>query len=37
VSKDGEPAGTLTSPCRSPTLEQVIGLAVLRDAVHEQA
>nr|MBA3787464.1 aminomethyltransferase [Actinomycetota bacterium] len=29
VTKDGEPAGTLTSPCESPTLGQVIGLAVL--------
>jgi aminomethyltransferase len=29
VTSDGEPAGTLTSPCESPTLGQVIGLAVL--------
>ena len=29
VTKDGEPAGTLTSPCESPTLGQVIGLTVL--------
>jgi aminomethyltransferase len=29
VTKDGEPAGTLTSPCESPTLGQVIGMAVL--------
>jgi len=29
VTKDGEPAGTLTSPCESPTLGRVIGLAVL--------
>ena len=29
VTKDGEPAGTLTSPCQSPTLGDVIGLAVL--------
>ena len=29
VTKDGEPAGTLTSPCESPTLGEVIGLAVL--------
>jgi glycine cleavage system aminomethyltransferase T len=29
VTKDGEPAGTLTSPCASPTLDQVIGMAVL--------
>lgn len=30
VSKDGEAAGTLTSPCESPTLGKVIGLTVLR-------
>jgi aminomethyltransferase len=29
VTKSGEPAGTLTSPCESPTLGRVIGLAVL--------
>lgn len=29
VTKGGEPAGTLTSPCLSPTLGKVIGLAVL--------
>ena len=29
VTKDGEPSGTLTSPCESPTLGRVIGLAVL--------
>jgi aminomethyltransferase len=29
VTKDGEPAGTLTSPCESPTLGNVIGVAVL--------
>ena len=29
VTKDGERAGTLTSPCESPTLGKVIGLAVL--------
>jgi aminomethyltransferase len=29
VTKDREPAGTLTSPCKSPTLGKVIGLAVL--------
>jgi aminomethyltransferase len=29
VTKKGEPAGTLTSPCESPTLGQVIGMAVL--------
>ncbi len=30
VTRAGEPVGTLTSPCESPTLGQVIGLAVLR-------
>jgi aminomethyltransferase len=29
VTKDGKPAGTLTSPCESPTLGKTIGLAVL--------
>jgi glycine cleavage system T protein (aminomethyltransferase) len=29
LTVDGEPAGTLTSPCESPTLGRVIGLAVL--------
>ncbi len=29
VTKDGEPAGTLTSPAESPTLGKVIGMAVL--------
>ncbi len=29
VTKDGEPAGTLTSPCESPTLGRVIGMAAL--------
>ena len=29
VTKDGEPVGTLTSPCESPALGQVIGMAVL--------
>ena len=29
VTNGGEPAGTLTSPCESPTLGRVIGLAVL--------
>lgn len=29
VTVDGEPIGTLTSPCESPTLGRVIGLAVL--------
>ncbi len=30
VTKDGEQVGTLTSPCESPTLGNVIGLTVLR-------
>jgi aminomethyltransferase len=29
VTSEGEPAGTLTSPCESPTLGRVIGLAVV--------
>jgi glycine cleavage system T protein (aminomethyltransferase) len=29
VSQDGQPAGTLTSPCESPTLGKTIGMAVL--------
>jgi aminomethyltransferase len=29
VTRNGEPVGTLTSPCESPTLGRVIGLAVL--------
>ena len=29
VTKDGAPAGTLTSPCESPTLGKVIGMAVV--------
>lgn len=29
VTKGGEPAGTLTSPCESPTLGRAIGLAAL--------
>ncbi|HYY77102.1 MAG TPA: aminomethyltransferase family protein [Gaiellaceae bacterium] len=29
VTKGGEPAGTLTSPCESPTLGSVVGMAVL--------
>ena len=29
VTSGGEPAGTLTSPCESPTLGRVVGLAVL--------
>jgi glycine cleavage system T protein (aminomethyltransferase) len=32
VTKDGESAGTLTSPCESPTLGKVIGMAVLDTA-----
>jgi sarcosine oxidase, subunit alpha len=35
VTKDGEPAGTLTSPCDSPTLGKVIGLAVLETRFAE--
>ncbi len=35
VSKDGEPAGTLTSPCESPTVGTVIGLAVLETRFAE--
>lgn len=31
VTMGGEPAGTLTSPCLSPTLGRVIGLAVLEN------
>jgi aminomethyltransferase len=33
VTKDGEAAGTLTSPCESPTLGRTIGLAVV-DSAH---
>ena len=33
VTKDGEQVGTLTSPCESPTLGQVIGMTVLRAAL----
>ena len=36
VTSAGEPAGTLTSPCESPTLEKVIGLAVLRRRFAER-
>jgi aminomethyltransferase len=36
VTKDGEPAGTLTSPCESPTLGKVIGMAVLETAQAEK-
>jgi aminomethyltransferase len=35
VAKEGEPAGTLTSPCESPTLGRVIGLAVLETRFAE--
>ncbi len=33
VTRGGEPVGTLTSPCESPTLGRVIGLAVLETQV----
>jgi aminomethyltransferase len=33
VAKDGQPVGTLTSPCESPTLGQVIGMAALETDV----
>ena len=33
VTLHGEEVGTLTSPCESPTLGQVIGMAVV-DAAH---
>lgn len=36
VTKDGQPAGTLTSPCESPTLGQVIGLAVLETSLASE-
>jgi len=36
VTKNGEPAGTLTSPCESPTLGKVIGMAVLGSAQAEK-
>src|SRR5581483_10613108 len=36
VTVDGEAAGTLTSPCVSPTLGRVIGLAVLETPFSEQ-
>ena len=36
VTKDGEQVGTLTSPCESPTLGQVIGLTVLRSDLATQ-
>jgi glycine cleavage system aminomethyltransferase T len=36
VTSGGEPAGTLTSPCESPTLEKVIALAVLETRFAER-
>jgi len=36
VTSAGEPAGTLTSPCESPTLGRVIGLAVLETRFAER-
>lgn len=36
VTKGGEPVGTLTSPCDSPTLGKVIGMAVLRADVARE-
>ena len=36
VTNDGEPAGTLTSPCQSPSLGRVIGLAVLETRFAKQ-
>ena len=36
VTSAGEPAGTLTSACESPTLEKVIGLAVLETQFAER-
>jgi aminomethyltransferase len=36
VTSAGEPAGTLTSPCESPTLEKVIGLAVVETRFAER-
>ncbi len=35
VTSDGAPAGTLTSPCESPTLRRVIGLTVLEASFAE--
>jgi aminomethyltransferase len=32
VTRAGAPVGTLTSPCASPTLERVIGMAVVEVA-----
>jgi aminomethyltransferase len=36
VTAEGEPAGTLTSPCESPTLAKVIGMACLETRFAEQ-
>ena len=36
VTSAGEPVGTLTSPCESPTLGKVIGLAVLETRFAER-
>ena len=36
VTKDGEPAGMLTSPCESPTLGKIIGLACLESRFAEK-
>jgi glycine cleavage system aminomethyltransferase T len=36
VTSAGEPAGTLTSPCESPTLEKVIRLAALETRFAER-
>ena len=36
VTKGGEQVGTLTSPCESPTLGQVIGLTVLRSDLAKE-
>ncbi|MGI8421325.1 MAG: aminomethyltransferase family protein [Gaiellaceae bacterium] len=35
ITRDGVPAGTLTSPCESPSLGKVIGLAFLEAAVAD--
>jgi aminomethyltransferase len=35
VTSGGEPAGTLTSPCESPTLGRVIGMAALESRLAE--
>lgn len=36
VTRDGQPVGTLTSPCESPMLGSVIGLAVLESSVAKK-